>query len=89
MLAGTSGAYCQQRICIAEPSGEICDVPVVPADVPKIDPYAALLQPPRSDEERLVSARDAATVMDVVDAARESSRKGEVIRLDETDQHSL
>jgi predicted dehydrogenase len=89
MLAGTSGAYCQQRICIAEPSGEICDVPVVPADVPAIDPYAALLRPARSDEERLDSARDAVAVMDVIDAARESSRSGEVIRLDEKNRHSF
>ena len=89
MLAGTSGAYCQQRIYVADPSGEICDVPVAPADVPTIDPHAALLHPARSDEDRLDSARDAAMVMRVVDAARESSRSGEAVRLDETNRHSM
>jgi predicted dehydrogenase len=89
MLAGTSGAYCQQRICIAEPSGEICDVPIVPDDVPTIDPYAALLHPPQSDEERFKSARDAVVVMDVLDASRESSRTGEVVGLDEINRHRL
>ena len=30
MLAGTTGAYCQQRIHVTEPSGEVCDVPLGP-----------------------------------------------------------
>ncbi len=79
MLAGTTGAYCQQRIHMAEPSGEVCDAPIAPADVPQIDIYAGLLQCARSEEARLDSAREAATVMRVIDAARESSRSGEAV----------
>ena len=82
MLAGASGAYCQQRIHIAEPSGEICDAPIAPADVPQMDVYAGLLQTARSEEDRLASARAAATVMCVIDAARESSRTGKAVQFD-------
>ncbi len=39
-LAGTTGSYCQQRIHVTEPSGEVCDMPLVPADVPQTDLYA-------------------------------------------------
>jgi len=89
MLAGTSGGYCQQRIYTADPSGEICDIPVAPADVAPIDPYAGLLHPARSDEDHLASAVEAVTVMRVIDAARESSRSGEAVQLDEANRHSL
>jgi predicted dehydrogenase len=81
MLAGTSGAYCQQRIHLTEPSGEVCDAPVAPDEVPPIDIYAGLLRSARSEDERLESARDAQRVMRVLDAARLSSRTGQVVEL--------
>jgi predicted dehydrogenase len=81
MLAGTKGAYCQQRTWIAEPSGEICDIPVVPAKILPIDPYAALSSVGCSGDDVLCSAWEAVAVMDVIDASLESSRRGEVVRL--------
>jgi predicted dehydrogenase len=81
MLAGTLGAYCQQRIHLTEPSGEVCDVPVAPDEVPPIDIYAGLLRGARSEDERLESARDAERVLRVLDAARLSSQRGQVVEL--------
>jgi predicted dehydrogenase len=39
MLAGTTGAYSQQRIHVIEPSGEVCYVPLGPAEIPQSDLY--------------------------------------------------
>jgi scyllo-inositol 2-dehydrogenase (NADP+) len=82
MLAGTTGAYCQQRIHMIEPSGEICDVPILASDVPQVDLYADLLQPAHSEEDRTRSLREAATVLRMLDAARQSSRTGQVEEID-------
>jgi predicted dehydrogenase len=81
MLVGTTGAYCQQRIHLTEPSGEVVDTPIAPADVPEIDIYAGLLDTGRADQCRLESFRQAATVMQVIDAARDSSRTKQAVTL--------
>jgi len=81
MLAGSAGAYCQQKTYLTEPSGEVCDMPITPADLPLFDIYGELLQTARSESTRFESAQDAATVMRVIDAARFSDRTGEVFTL--------
>jgi predicted dehydrogenase len=83
LLAGTSGAYCQQRIHLTEPSGEVCDAPVAPDEVPQVDLYADLLQPARLEKDRLRSIREAATVMHILDAARQSSKTCQVVEIGE------
>ncbi len=86
-LAGTTGAYCQQRIHVMEPSGEVCDVPLGPSDVPEADLYSKLLEPARSETDRLRSIQEAVTVMEILDAARESSGTGQVVEIrDESEQ---
>jgi len=84
MIAGTKGAYCQQRVFLGDPSGEVCDAPVLPADVPDLDPYAVLLDAARNGAGTNPTACEAAMAMRVIDAASESSRRGEVIRIDES-----
>lgn len=81
MLAGSAGAYCQQRIYLTEPSGEVCDMPVAPTDVPPFDIYAELLEPEGTGLNRLESAQAAATVMRVIDGARFSARGGQAVDL--------
>lgn len=79
MLAGSAGAYCQQRAYLTEASGEVCDTPIAADDVPQLDVYAELLEAARSKTPRLESAGAAATVMQVIDAARRSARIGQVV----------
>jgi scyllo-inositol 2-dehydrogenase (NADP+) len=86
-LAGATGAYCQQRIHVIEPSGEVCDVPLGPSDVPQADLYSELIEPARSEKDRLRSIREAATVMHILDAARESSGTAQVIEIREETEH--
>jgi predicted dehydrogenase len=81
MLAGSAGAYCQQRTYLTEPSGEVCDMPITPADLPPFDLYAELLRTARLESNCFKSAEDAATVMRVIDAARLSDRTGGVVTL--------
>jgi predicted dehydrogenase len=80
-LAGATGAYCQQRIHVIEPSGEVCDVPLGPSDIPQADLYSKLFEPARSETDRLRSIEEAATVMEILDAARESSGTGQVVEI--------
>jgi hypothetical protein len=54
---------------------------VRPDEVPPSDIYAGLLRGARSEDERLASARDAERLMRVLDAARLSSQKGQVVEL--------
>jgi predicted dehydrogenase len=86
-LAGTTGAYCQQRIHVIESSGEVCDVPLGPADVPQADLYSELFEPARSETGRLRSIQEAAAVMQILDAARESSSTGQVVQIREEIEH--
>jgi predicted dehydrogenase len=81
MLAGSAGAYSQQRSYVTEASGEICDTPVAAADIPAIDIYADLSEAVRTNTPRLESAAEAVSVMHVIDAARRSARIGQVVDL--------
>jgi predicted dehydrogenase len=81
MLAGSAGAYCQQRTYLTEASGEVCDMPITPADLPPFDVYAELLRTARSESTCFKSAEDAATVMHIIDAARLSARSGQAVEL--------
>jgi hypothetical protein len=81
MLAGSAGAYCQQRTYLAEPSGEICDTPIAAADVPALDIYAELIQAAHSNTARLESATEATRVLQIIDAARRSARIGQLVEL--------
>jgi predicted dehydrogenase len=86
MLAGSAGAYCQQRTYLAEPSGEICDTPIAAADVPPLDIYAELVQAAHSNTAhsntvRLESATEATRVLQIIDAARRSARIGQLVEL--------
>lgn len=83
MLAGAKGGYCGKRVYVADPSGEICDAPVSLADLPTFDAYAELINPPR-DDEPFSSARNALSVMRLIDAARRSSACGEAVPLSES-----
>jgi predicted dehydrogenase len=86
-LAGTTGAYCQQRIHVIEPSGEVCDVPLGPSDVPQADLYSELIEPPRSETDGLLSIEEATKVMEILDAARGSSGTGQVVEIREEIEH--
>ena len=86
-LAGTTGAYCQQRIHVIETSGEVCDVPLGPSDIPQADLYSELFELAGSETARLRSIQEAVTVMEILDAARESSATGQVVEIrDESEQ---
>ena len=79
MLAGSAGSYCQQRIFLTDPSGEVCDTPIAATDVPPLDIYADLTQTTRgSSATRLESAAEALTVLQIIDAAQSlgSNRPG-------------
>jgi len=84
MLAGAKGGYCGKRVYVADPSGEICDAPVSLADLPTFDAYAEMINPPRGDDEPFSSARNALSVMRLIDAARRSSACGQAIPLSES-----
>jgi predicted dehydrogenase len=81
MLAGSTGAYCQQRSYVTEASGEVCDTPIAAADVPTFDIYAELIEAARTNAPRLDSAVEAVTAMQVIDAAWRSARIGQVVEL--------
>jgi predicted dehydrogenase len=83
MLAGTEGSYCGQRFYVANRSGEISDMPVPVADLPATDVYAELLACAGDGEMRLESARNSETVAQIIDAARESSRTGQPVALED------
>jgi predicted dehydrogenase len=82
MLAGTRGGYSGGRLYLREDFGEISDAPVAQTDLPEIDVYAELVEAARSEYGPADSANHAEIVMSVLDAARESSRTGQVISLD-------
>jgi predicted dehydrogenase len=82
MLAGARGGYSGGRIYLHDASGEICDAPVPPTDLPEIDVYGELVALARGKSDGTDSAKDAEIVMRVIDAARESSRTGQTISLD-------
>jgi predicted dehydrogenase len=84
MLAGSAGAFCQQRTYVTEASGEVCDTPIAAADVPSLDIYAEVTDAARTNTPQLESAVQAAVVMQLIDAARRSARIGQVVELVES-----
>ncbi len=81
VLAGTEGVYQGGQLAIADPSGEMCETPVCVAEPPVFDVYAGMIAASRAPNGCVHSIEEALSVLRTIEAARESARFGETVRL--------
>lgn len=81
MVAGTSGSYAEAVKYLPTPQGEVVDLPVEPPPPASDAFYSDLVRHIRLGEPNPVPADEAQSAIALVEAVRESSRTGEVVRM--------